>query len=117
MRIPRVCSLLLLVACAHGGAPEVTPAADASAPRVDGAPTPREAVLVFLTAAGSRDERTLASVWGSTAGPARTRYAAKELHGYAVSLACVFANELTSWSSASGIRASIATPAITRPAP
>ena len=77
--------LLLVVAGCQKRPVVVTTAPNVNDP---GAATAREAVTKFMGAAKSQDLQAFATVWGTTAGPARSTIPADELEKRVIVLMC-----------------------------
>jgi hypothetical protein len=83
---------LVLVAACHGGAAApsggVRPAGAPFSKAIGGATTARAAVAAFLTAARNEDLQAMASVWGTTGGPARATIPRDELEKRELIMMC-----------------------------
>jgi hypothetical protein len=88
----KLCVALVLVAACHSAAPKaeppVRPAGAPFASGSGGATSPRAAVAAFLAAAKNEDLQAMASVWGTTAGPARNTIPRDELEKRELILMC-----------------------------
>jgi hypothetical protein len=97
---------LVLVAACHSGAanpaPAVYPAGAPFASGSGGATSARAAVAGFLAAARNEDLQAMASIWGTTAGPARITIPREELEKRELIMMCFLRHDRYSLVSDAG---------------
>lgn len=84
-RVKKLAIVGLLVVAACTRPVSVGTAANPNAP---GAATPREAVQKFLAAGKAQDLQAMSSIWGTSAGPARSTMEQEELEQREIILLC-----------------------------